>query len=139
MLINEFIEFMEREINNINLNLFEYYDYSKEDLKAIEKLRLEKYSQDWWNYGSSPNYQYSKVKQFPGGLIEIYLQVNRGKIADIKIFGSYFFTKDTQEIEIILVGSEHTPRGIESRLEKINLSDYFNNVAREEFLSLFWD
>jgi len=139
MLINEFIAFMEKEINNINRNLYEYYNYSQEDLEAIAKLRSEKYSLDWWNYGSSPKYQYSKVRQFPGGLIEIYMQVNKGIIADIKIFGSYFFSKDTKELETILIGTEHTHKGIEERLEKINLSNYFNNVAREEFLSLFWD
>ncbi|MFA6334461.1 MAG: lipoate--protein ligase [Bacteroidales bacterium] len=139
MTINDFIEFMEREINSINQNLYKPYNYTDKDLKAIEKLREEKYSRDWWNYGSSPDYQYSKVKQFPGGLIEIYMQVNKGKIADIKIFGSYFFTKETKEIEDILTGADHTPDGVAGRLEKINLSDYFNNVAREEFLSLFWD
>ncbi|MEN6618993.1 MAG: lipoate--protein ligase [Rikenellaceae bacterium] len=139
MTIRDFTDFMEREINSINQNLYKLYTYSDQDLKAIEKLRDEKYSQDWWNYGSSPNYQYSKVKQFPGGLIEVYLKVNKGRISDIKIYGSYFFLKETQEIENILAGAEHTPEGIGARLKKINLSDYFNNVAREEFLSLFWD
>jgi len=139
MTINEFIRFMEREINSINRNLYILYSYTDVDLKAIEKLRDEKYCRDWWNYGSSPDYQYSRVKQFPGGLIEIYLTVNKGKIADIKIFGSYFFIKETKDIEDILTGADHTPDGVRERLEKINLSDYFNNVAGEEFLSLFWD
>jgi len=139
MTINEFIRFMEREINSINRNLYILYSYTDVDLKAIEKLRDEKYCQDWWNYGSSPDYQYSRVKQFPGGLLEIYLKVNKGKIADIKIFGSYFFIKETKDIEDILTGADHTPDGVRERLEKINLSDYFNNVAGEEFLSLFWD
>lgn len=139
MSINDFIEFMEKEINSINRNLYEYYNYTEDDIRAIGRLRDEKYSQDWWNYGSSPNYQYSKVKQFPGGLIELYLKVSKGIISDIQIFGSYFFTKDTKDIENLLKGAVHTPTGVEDRLEKINLSDYFNNVAREEFLSLFWD
>ncbi len=137
--IEEFIEFMKTEINSVNRNLYTLYNYTEEDLKEIGKLRDEKYSQDWWNFGSSPAYQYSKVQQFPGGLVELYMKVNKGKIASINIFGSYFFTKDTSEVEDLLIGVEHTPEGVAGRLEKINLSDYFSNIAREEFLSLFWD
>ncbi len=139
MTISEFMDFMEKEINTINRNLYQLYSYSDKDTEAIKKLRDEKYSQDWWNFGFSPVYQYSKVKQFPGGLVEIYLIVSKGIITDIKIFGSYFFIKDTNEIESLLTGAAHTPDGVSERLKNINLSDYFGNVEGEEFLSLFWD
>ncbi len=139
MTIGDFIEFLEKEINGRNKNLYKVYNYTRHDLDSIKKLKEEKYSQDWWNYGSSPDYQYSKIKQFTGGLVELYLKVNKGKISDVKIFGSYFSLKETGEIEAILTGADHTPKGIEERLKKINLSDYFSNIAREEFLSLFWE
>lgn len=139
MNISEFMNFMEREINTINHNLYHLYSYSDKDIASIQKLRDEKYSQDWWNFGSSPVYQYSKVKQFPGGLVEVYIKVGKGVITDIKIYGSYFFIKETHEIESLLTGAAHTPEGIGEQLKKINLSDYFGNVEGEEFLSLFWD
>jgi lipoate-protein ligase A len=137
MSIEDFISFLEREITSDKG--YRVYNYSQEDVNAITELREKRYSQDSWNYGSAPKYSYSKVKQFPGGLVELYMEVKHGKISDIKIFGSYFFLKETTEVEKLLKGAEHTQRGIEERLEKINLSYYFMNIAREELLSLFWE
>ncbi len=115
------------------------YTYSDEDIKAISNLRETKYSLDSWNYGKSPAYSYSKVLKFPAGLLEIYLQVNGGIIEEIKIYGDYFFNKDTYELEDIIRGCKHSHNAIKERVEKINLSDYFSNIEGEEFLSLFWE
>jgi len=135
MTIDEFILFLENEIAKAE-NYNRYY-YSVDDLKEIEKLRDEKYSRDWWNLCSAPPYKYSKAFQFPGGLVEVYLEVSKGTISDVRIFGSYFFTRETTEIENILKGCKHTKDDILERLQTINLSHYFNNITREKFISLF--
>ncbi|MDD4638535.1 MAG: lipoate protein ligase C-terminal domain-containing protein, partial [Bacteroidales bacterium] len=137
MTIGDFISYMEKEITQGRD--YNIYTYSRKDLDAISELRENRYSRDSWNYGSAPAYSFSKVRYFPAGLIELWMEVKRGKISDIKIFGSYFFLKETSELETLLKGAEHTPAGIGERLKKINLSDYFVNIAGEEFLSLFWD
>ncbi len=137
MSIEEFIAFLEREITSEKG--YRIYNYTREDLGAIKELRDKRYSQDSWNYGSAPGYSFSKVRQFAGGLLELYMEVKKGKISEIKIYGSYFFLKETSEVEELLQGADHTESGICESLEKINLSDYFVNIAREEFLSLFWD
>lgn len=137
MAIGDFISYLEKEITGGRE--YRIYTYSRKDIDAISQLRESRYSLDSWNYGSAPAYSFSKVRYFPAGLIELWLEVKRGKISDIRIFGSYFFLKETSEIEELLKGAEHTPAGIEERLKKVNLSDYFVNIAGEEFLSLFWD
>jgi len=137
MTIKEFCSFIEKEITGTDK--YERYYYTESDLKAIEQLKETKYSEDWWNLGSSPHYEFSKVTQFPGGLVELYMEVTKGKISDLKIFGSYFFTKDTKDIEELLKGCEHTQEAIMKRLKTINLSHYFTNITEEEFITLFWD
>ena len=136
--INGFIEHMHNFVAGEGSGYIQY-NYTKEDLEAISKLKKEKYSQDSWNYGKSPAYSYSKVVKFPAGLLELYLQVNGGIIEEIKIYGDYFFNRDTCELEELIRGSKHSYNELKERLEKINLSDYFSNIEGEEFLSLFWE
>ncbi len=138
MSIDEFIDYMHTYVAGAGSG-YSLYEYTETDLQEIEKLRTEKYSQDSWNYGNSPKYTYSKVKKFPAGLVEIYLGVTRGVIEEIKIYGDYFFTKDTEELENLLKGCGHSHGALAERIEKINLSDYISNIEGEEFLSLFWE
>ena len=93
---------------------------------------------DWWNFGQSPKYQFSKVEKFNGGLLEVYLNVEKGVISEIKIFGDYFFTKETAEIENRLVGTMHNYESVKSALLDIEISDYFSNISKEEFISILF-
>lgn len=138
MSIDEFIDYMHAFVAGAGSG-YSQYEYTASDLREIQKLRDEKYSQDSWNYGNSPKYTYSKVKKFPAGLVEIYLGVSRGIIEEIKIYGDYFFTKDTEELENLIKGCGHSHSALAERIEKINLSDYISNIEGEEFLSLFWE
>jgi lipoate-protein ligase A len=138
MPIEKFIEYLHNFIAGERSGYSEY-KYTEEDLRAIEKLKESKYSRDSWNYGESPAYTYSKVVKFPAGLLELYLKVEKGRIEEVKIFGDYFFTKETEELEDHIKGCRHSYGELKERLEKINLSDYISNIEGEEFLSLFWE
>lgn len=139
MTILEFIDFMHNEIAAKPGSKYRLYVYTKEDIASISRLYEDKYTQDSWNYGKSPKYQYSKVQKFPAGLVEIYFEVSKGVIADIKIFGDYFFNKETSELENRIKGCIHSREALGDLLKKINLSDYISNIEGEEFLSMFWD
>ncbi|MDD2490891.1 MAG: lipoate--protein ligase [Bacteroidales bacterium] len=138
MTIDEFINHLHNFIAGESSG-YTQYCYSEEDIEAIKELRDTKYSLDSWNYGKSPSYSYSKIIKFPAGLLELYLQVEKGIIEDIKIYGDYFFNSETEELEDLIRGCRHSYNGVKERLGKINLSDYISNIEGEEFLSLFWE
>lgn len=137
MSVEEFVVFMEKFITERGGGNFTRYNYTTDDLAAIANLKMERYGRDEWNFGQSPVYGFSRVKRFPAGLFELYMEVERGIIKEIKFYGNYFFLKETSEIEALLKGCEHIRGKIEERMKKINLSDYFQNISGEEFLSLF--
>ncbi len=138
MTVEEFILFLEKFITDKFPGKYTRYSYTSEDLAAISKLVMEKYGKDSWNYGSSPAYGYSKVSRYDWGLIELYMQVEKGKIKDIVFYGNYFFTKESSELAKIFKGCEYNEEAIMSRAKKINLSDYFSGITEEEFLSMFY-
>lgn len=137
MTIEEFIDYMYRFINSSGYSGYSRYEYTPEDIEAIDKLVKEKYGTDEWNFGHSPKYTFRKVTKFPGGLIELYMNVKRGIIEDINIYGDYFFTRETNEIESLLLGCAHNSDSLRERLSSVALSDYFANISADEFLTLF--
>ena len=114
------------------------YTYTEADLEAIEKLKNEKYGLDSWNFGHSPAYTTHNVKKFPGGLVEVNFTVKKGEIAQLEIFGDYFFTKPTEEFVSQLIGTPHTREALLEKLTLINTPDYFSNITAEQMIEMFF-
>lgn len=114
------------------------YNYSQKDIDIIGKMRDEKYALDSWNFGKSPAYSYGKVAKLTGGVVEVYLNVEKGIITQLHIFGDYFFTKPTEEFVQSLIGTKHTYQALEKKIAETDLQAYFSNISSDELLSVFF-
>ncbi|MGQ7870115.1 lipoate--protein ligase [Sunxiuqinia sp. sy24] len=94
------------------------YQFSEEDLQAIQKLRDEKYTTWDWIYGYSPKYTYKNQVEMNGHLISFSLQVVKGVINSIDFLG-----KISNEQAILLtnslLGARHDFEALEGSLKKI--------------------
>ncbi|MEH6939900.1 lipoate--protein ligase [Bacillus sp. JJ664] len=115
----------------------ERYEWSDEDIKNIKELADNRYRSWDWNYGKSPKCNIQQSKRFAAGQVDIRLEVNKGFIETVKIYGDFFGVGDVSELEQTLVGTKFDHQEIERKLQDVNLSYYFGNVTKEEFLSLF--
>lgn len=113
----------------------ELYTLTEEDDKAIRELKEKKYNTWDWNFGYSPKYNFKKTIKTNGGTIEVNLDVHDGLIKQVKIFGDYFNSEPTSEIESFLKETPHEHRKIMEKLNGIDISKYFNNVTREELIA----
>ena len=138
MTMEEFTLYLERFILDREGGRYKLYQYTQADLEAIEKIKAERYGSDQWNFGAAPRYSYTKVSRFNGGIVELFMDIKKGVIADIRIYGSYFFTKESSELENLLKGQPYTIDNISGIIETINLNDYLSNISKEEFLSMFY-
>lgn len=129
---------------------FTLYEYTKEDIDAIDNLCKEKYSTYEWNFGHSPKYGFEKVVKFTGGIIELSMEVKDGAISKLNIMGDYFFTKPTDEFCARMIGVKHTAKDIQQALEQIDSSEkkacnplglqaYFSNILLGEIASIFFN
>ena len=114
------------------------YEFTAEDIAAIEKLRDEKYSQQSWNFGSSPRYSFSNAAKLSCGVVELSFSVEKGIINQIHIAGDYFFTRPTEEFCEKMVGCQHDRKAIAGRISEIAPGDYFANVSCSELTDLFF-
>ncbi|MEG0188513.1 lipoate--protein ligase [Algoriella sp.] len=128
LLIEEMLE------NNVGAKI---YQLTSEDLVGIGDLIKEKY-QTWdWNFGFSPKYNFKNAKKIPAGFIEVHLDVTKGIIEKIKIFGDFFASNPIEELESQFLGKKHELAEIERILASNDLTNYFGKVTLEEILELF--
>ncbi len=124
------VDYISKKYTNAKL-----YEYSDEDIAAIETLANEKYRTWEWNFGYSPKYTFRKMIKSEGGNIEIYMYVEKGIITDFKFYGDFFNINDKEDIEKAIIGKRHSYLEIQDTLKQFDIPSYFNNTTEEEILS----
>ena len=115
------------------------YKLNIQQLGEIQRLFENRYNKWEWNYGKSPDFGWKNYKKFASGSIELRLQIKSGIIEEAKIYGDFFGTKEVDGLEEKLKGSKYDKVIIKEILDEIEISEYFGNVNREDFLSLMFD
>lgn len=110
------------------------YQFSETDLEAINELVNSKYNSWEWNFGKSPRYNLTHELRTKAGIIEFYLQVEKGVIDEIKIFGDFFSSREISELEMGLCGIVHKRDSVAEALQKLDYRSYFGEVELEELL-----
>lgn len=115
-----------------------YYDLTEADWKAIHEISAKRYQQWEWNYGKSPKFNTQRTKKFASGFIDLRIEVRKGIIEDIHIFGDFFGVGDMVDVEAVLKGVRYESAAIHEALQKIDIAKYFGGVTTEEFVQLMY-
>ncbi|EPR37134.1 lipoyltransferase and lipoate-protein ligase [Desulfovibrio sp. X2] len=111
---------------------------AEEEMRAIEELAGRKYRTWEWNYGSSPDYGFTRSTRTPGGVVEVHMDVEAGTIRRIRLFGDYFGVRDVAGLEALLTGCRHDRQALAERLDghlaEVPLDDYLRGVPLSAFL-----
>lgn len=114
------------------------YEITEKDLTHINKISEEKFSTWEWNYGNSPKYNFVNEKKFLGGTVEVNLNVEKGIIRDLKIFGDFFGEKDIKDLEDALVGIKHSEEHIKTILFEFPFDRYMTNITVENLIEVMF-
>ncbi|MCP3762178.1 lipoate--protein ligase [Domibacillus sp. A3M-37] len=137
MTIEEFRLFVLQNIFGGESKIEEYV-LTEADWAAIHQISKERY-QNWeWNYGKSPAFNVERSHRFPVGLIDIRLDVKKGKIEKTRIFGDFFGAGDVHEVEKALIGVNHEKEAIRRSLDSLNMQYYFGNVTLDDIVELIY-
>jgi len=115
-----------------------YYQFTNEDIKAIQVIEENRFKNWDWNYGNSPKFQGYQGKKFKGGLVETYFETKKGIFTGVKFYGDFFSRLEIEIIEKALINTPHKEIEIKSTLNQFNLDDYFKNISVDEISSLFF-
>lgn len=114
------------------------HELNEEDWKAINQISDEYYRNWDWNYGRSPEFNLERRQRFAIGSIEVRLNVAEGEIKEAKIFGDFFGLGEIKDVEDQLVGTKYEKAALEEAVDQIDVTHYFGNITKEEFLSLIY-
>lgn len=114
------------------------YVLTEADLQAVEQLKMRKYATWAWNYGASPPFNVQRSKQFDWGKIDVRLQVNRGMVKDMIIYGDFFASRDIMELKPRLLGVPYQQDAFKSVLASIPLQNYIPHLNLQGWMALLF-
>lgn len=115
------------------------YQLTDKDWIKINEIS-DRYYRNWdWNYGKSPDFNFSRQKRYPIGSIEVHLNVSHGLIDDVKIFGDFFGLGEIKDVEEKLIGQRYDKSVLSDVVKTIDIKKYFGAIEAEDFLALYID
>ena len=115
-----------------------YVELTEDDWANIHELSKERYANWDWNYGKSPKFNMQHSHRFPVGGIDVRLQVSKGVIEDVHIFGDFFGVGEIKVIEDSMKGIKYDRQAIGDALATIDIPTYLGGITKEEFLQLIY-
>lgn len=138
MTIEEFRAGLLRSIFGMEPSEVPQYKLKEEDWFQINKISEERY-QNWdWNYGRSPKSNVKHVVKFPGGIVDIRMEIKDARIEDIKIYGDFFGVGDVADVEDALGGKRYEQQEIRQALSHLDLKHYFGRIEPEDVIGLIF-
>jgi lipoate-protein ligase A len=117
---------------------FETYHLTEAEWKAVHQLKDEKYGSWDWNFGNSPKFNIQRTQRFPIGEIDLRIDVEKGHIKNLKIYGDFFGSEPVEMLEDHLIGSRYDREALEKLLHPVEIENYFGTLAKNEFLELVY-
>ena len=114
------------------------YILKEEDWQKINEISKEYYRNWDWNYGKSPDFNFSRQKRFPIGSIEVHLNVSNGLIEEVKIFGDFFGLGNIEDVENALIGQRYDKDILNEVVKTIDVKKYFGAIEPDDLLALLY-
>lgn len=116
----------------------QYKELTDEDWDNIRALSAERYGNWNWNYGKSPKFNMQHSHRFPVGGIDVRLQVEKGNIQDVHIYGDFFGVGDVAVVEDKLKTVQYDRESISKALDAVDIPTILGGITKEEFINLIY-
>lgn len=138
MTIEQFRSGLLRSIFGMEPSEVPQYKLTDEDWRKIHEISAERY-QNWdWNYGKSPKSNVKHAVKFPGGIVDIRMDIKDARIEDIKIYGDFFGVGDVADVEDALRGKRYELNEVRQALSPLDLKHYFGRIEPEDVIGLIF-
>ena len=110
-----------------------------DELQEVRTMADEKYRSWDWTYGRSPDSQYHSRQRFPGGTLEVYMNLHAGRIEEVTFFGDFMATAPLDGLTDALRGVRRDAESLAEVLDRFDLPSLFGGIRKEEILFLLLD
>lgn len=114
------------------------YQLTEADWEKINQIS-DQYYRNWdWNYGKSPAFDLERRKRFAIGSVEVKLNVEGGKITNLRIFGDFFGLGEIADVEKALTGIVYSREAVAEAVAKIDIGKYFGAIEANDLVELIY-
>ena len=113
------------------------YELTEEDIQSIHALS-QKYQDKSYIYRQQPPHTKILKQRIPGGLFELILTLQHGKIEKLIIQGDFFDINPLDTFEVKFDGIDYSREAIDVVLEDINIKDYVLDADNQSFKTLLY-
>jgi lipoate---protein ligase len=114
------------------------YELSAADREQVREIADERYRTWAWNFGRSPAFTVQKSDRLTVGKLDVRVDVDKGRIRAVKIYGDFAGRRDVAELETQLAGVRYEPQALATALEGVDIRPYFGDLPTAEFLRLLY-
>lgn len=114
------------------------YALTDSDWEHIQAISTSRYRTWQWNVGRSPHFNVQKSQRLPVGKIDVRIDVDKGRIQAVKIYGDFAGRRDVAELEAQLVGRRYDRDALAAALEDVDIVRYFGELPKRDFLALLY-
>lgn len=115
---------------------YERMDIQPHELAEIQVLADSKYRTWDWNFGQAPSYTLIREELFEFGIVEVRMEIVKGHIKQVKIYGDFFGLQDISMLEQSLIGIQHSRAELERALQTIQLDEYIKGMSAAQLAEL---
>ena len=113
---------------------------SREELERISAEADSKYRSWDWTYGRSPDYSFRNRVRYPGGTLEVRMNVEHGIIKDISFTGDFMAVTDNGAAVAALTGQRLRRGDVRAALAGTDIAAAFGGITPDEIVAaIFMD
>jgi len=109
---------------------------NSEDIRFINSLADSKYRTWDWIWGKNPAYTVKNKARFKGGTVCVEVEVVRGIIENLEIFGDFMAVTDCSPVKNSLKGIRFEKRQIIEAMSGFDVKSMFGEVTLDELVSV---
>lgn len=116
---------------------FSQYKILPEEWEEIDKLADRKYRTWQWTYGAAMDMKLWNEIKMEGGMISLYIKVEKGRIESIHFQGDFFEVVPVGELEKQFLGLPWKKEAVEKEIQEIASETYIEKLTSQDLLRLF--
>ncbi|HEX6383735.1 MAG TPA: lipoate--protein ligase [Anaerolineae bacterium] len=114
------------------------YDLTDSDWEQIRSISANRYRTWEWNVGRSPHFNVQKSERFAVGKIDVRIDVDKGRIQALKIYGDFTGQRDVAGLEAQLIGVRYDRDALAAALADVDIAPYFGDLPTDDFLTVLY-
>ena len=112
------------------------YRLSGRDWEGVRRLHAERYARWEWNAGASPPFSLRRSRRFAFGEVDVRLDVRKGTIEDVRIFGDFLGVRGVRPLEDRIRGTRYDREALQTALRPVDVSAFVRGLSEGDFLDL---